>query len=119
MDVLMAATVTNLKDSFSFLDILIMQKKVLKVSVMFFIMCLQGCHTGVLLEFSVFSDENQKIHLAVALFIFRSPGTSERSLVSSPEFSWEGTWTLEKEVVTYSGFLRKPVTEIEPLSPEF
>lgn len=90
---------------------------------MFFILCLQGYHTGVLLEFSklvlVMKIKKKTTNLAVALFMFWSQGTLERSPVSSPEFYWEGTWTQEKEVVTYSGFLSKPVTEIEPLSPEF
>lgn len=61
--------------------------------------------------------KNNKIYLAVTYFIFWSQETLERSLVSSPEFYWEGTWTQEKEVGTYSGFLSKPVTENEPLLP--
>lgn len=63
--------------------------------------------------------KNNKMYLAVAYFIFCSQGTLERSLVSLPEFYWEGTWTQEEEVGTYSGFLSKPGTENEPLPPEF
>lgn len=63
--------------------------------------------------------KNKKIFLAVVLFIFWTQETLERSLASSPEFYWEETWRQEKEVMTYSRFLSKPVTEIELLSPEF
>lgn len=49
---LVAATITNLKASFPFLYIVIKQKKFLKFPVIFCILCIQGYHTGVLVEFS-------------------------------------------------------------------
>jgi len=67
---LTAATITNLKASFSFLHILVKQKKVLKFPVMFFIcafrdITLASCWNLVSSDFS--DEKEKKIYICIYL----------------------------------------------------